>query len=190
MGLRAMGRYENTPGSMGVAPETWPAAAEIPHALDRATLVMFAHPRCPCTRASLADLTRIMAQTHGQLSADVVFLKPETSGSDWDDTDVRRCAAQIPGVTVATDLAGMEARRFGAETSGHTLLFAADGRRLFVGGITASRGHEGANVGENAIVALVNHQAAARASARVFGCSLFKPGRAAQATACLTSEGK
>lgn len=67
---------------------------------------------------------------------------------------------------------GVEARRFGAETSGHTLLFGADGHLLFSGGITASRGHSGDNDGENAIVALLNHQIPALTRTLVFGCSL------------------
>jgi len=48
--------------------------------------------------------------------------------------------------------------RFGAETSGHTLLFDSGGRLLLSGGITDSRGHAGDNAGENAIVALINRQ--------------------------------
>ena len=73
---------------------------------------------------------------------------------------------------VVFDPDGVEARRFGAETSGHTLLFGADGRLLFSGGITASRGHAGDNAGESAIVALVNNQTPTRTQTLVFGCSL------------------
>jgi hypothetical protein len=43
---------------------------------------------------------------------------------------------------------------------------------LFSGGITESRGHAGANAGENAIVSLVNTHAAERTKTFVFGCSL------------------
>ena len=39
-----------------------------------------------------------------------------------------RSAAAIPGVKVLSDVHGVEATRFGAETSGHTLLFDRDGR--------------------------------------------------------------
>jgi hypothetical protein len=73
---------------------------------------------------------------------------------------------------VIFDPDGVEARRFGAETSGHTLLFAGDGRLLFSGGITASRGHAGDNAGESVIVALVNNQTPALTRTLVFGCSL------------------
>jgi hypothetical protein len=183
-GLRAVANYENTPGEVGVTPALWPAASRIPKATDRATLVMFAHPRCPCTGASMAELAQIMAQVQGKVSAYVVFLKPANSGPDWDDTDLRHSAAHIPGVTVVTDVNGTEARRFGAETSGHTLVFGIDGRRLFDGGITASRGHAGDNLGQSAIVALLNNHAAGRVQTHVFGCSLIESRQMANKTQC------
>jgi hypothetical protein len=184
LGLRTVAKYENAPGKAGTVPEWWPAASRVPRAGDRATLVMFAHPHCPCTRASMAELAQIMAQVQGKVSAHVLFLKPENSGSDWDDTDLRRSAAQIPDVAVATDVDGTEARRFGAETSGHTLLFDVDGRRLFDGGITASRGHAGDNIGHSAIVSLVNKHTTGCAQAHVYGCSLVDPKQMANKTLC------
>ncbi len=134
---------------------------------------MLAHPRCPCTRASIGELARITAQVQGRVSAYVLFLKPPASGSDWEDTDLRQTAATIPGVTVLSDVDGAEAHRFGAETSGHTLLFDTDGQLLFSGGITQLRGHAGDNAGESAVLSLVETHTAERAQTFVFGCSLF-----------------
>jgi hypothetical protein len=115
-----------------------------------------------------------------------LFLKPTSSGSDWEDTELRRSASAIPGVTVLSDVDGAEARRFGAETSGHTILFDANGRLLFSGGITESRGHAGSNFGENAVLSLINNQpiAGATGSAPVFGCPLIN-----RAAACPTLKG-
>jgi hypothetical protein len=114
----------------------------------------------------------MMARMQGKVDAYVLFLKPRQSGTDWEDTDLRRSAAAIPSVTVLSDVDGVEARRFGAETSGHTLLFNRDGRLLFSGGITEFRGHAGDNAGERAIESLVNGQVAARTATSVFGCAL------------------
>jgi hypothetical protein len=146
---------------------------------------MLAHPRCPCTRASMSELAKIMARLQGKVRAYVLFLKPQDSGADWDDTDLRRSASEIPGVTVLSDLDGAEARRFGAETSGHTLLFDPGGQLLFSGGITESRGHAGGNDGESAIVSLVNNHSADRAKTFVFGCSLFDHGQKKRDSQCL-----
>jgi hypothetical protein len=83
-----------------------------------------------------------------------------------------KTAAGIQGVTVVRDVDGVEAQRFGAQTSGHTLLFDSHGERLFSGGITGSRGHEGGNGVETAIVRLVNGGRADQNSSFVFGCPL------------------
>jgi len=136
--------------------------------------VMVAHPHCPCTTASVGELAKIMTQLQGRIAAYVLFVKPKATGRDWEDTDLRRSAEAIPGVKVVFDPDGQEASRFGAETSGHTFLFGVDGRLLFSGGITASRGHAGLNLGESSIVALLNKQIPIRTETLVFGCSLAR----------------
>jgi hypothetical protein len=173
LGLGALLNYESAPGREGSVPSRWPVDSKIQLAANDQTLVMLAHPRCPCTRASVSELAQIMARVQGKVHAYVLFLKPQNSGPDWDDTDLRRSAARIPGVTVLSDRDGAEARRFGAETSGHTFLFDHDGRLLFSGGITQSRGHAGDNAGESAIVSLANARTSGRAKTFVFGCSLL-----------------
>lgn len=174
-GLRVLLRYESTPGRIGAVGGSWPATSAISQTGLKPTLVMLAHPHCPCTRASIGELAQIMADTQGKLDAYVLFTKPTGAGGDWDDTELRRSAASIPGVRVATDADGSDAGRFGAKTSGHTLLFGRDGALLFSGGITASRGHAGRNAGESAIIAAVNGKRSDRAQTPVFGCSLVTP---------------
>lgn len=183
-GMRVLFHYENAPGSVGTISETWPAA-QIERATDRPTLVMLAHPHCPCTAASIGELAQIMARLEGRVGAYVVFVRPKGAASDWENTDLRRRAEAIPGVKVICDRDGAEARRFGAETSGHTQLFGADGRLLFSGGITASRGHAGYNAGESAIVALVNNQAPVRTQTVVFGCLLAQREETQRPALCL-----
>jgi hypothetical protein len=120
---------------------------------------------------------KIIGRARGKVRAYVVFLKPKYSGADWEDTDLRRDVAEIPGVTIVADVDGAEANRFGAETSGHTLLYDSGGRLLFTGGITDSRGHSGDNAGESAILALINNQSPAAGSTSVFGCALVDHAR-------------
>jgi hypothetical protein len=171
-GARALFKYETTPGRSDPVASSWPAASIVPQPADKATLVMLAHPRCPCTRASVAELAKIMAHVSGKANAYVLFVEPANAGADWDDTDLRRSAAAIPGVTVLTDENGIEAARFGAQTSGHTLVFDREGKLLFSGGITATRGHVGDNAGENAVLAALRQQTPDRVRTAVYGCSL------------------
>jgi len=62
---------------------------------------------------------------------------------------------------------------FRIETSGDLVLYDADGRLLFHGGITSARGHSGDNLGRSAIQALLWKEPAQTASTSSFGCPLF-----------------
>ena len=173
-GTIAMTRYANSPGAAGEAPVSWPSGSQIPFDATRPTLVMFAHPHCPCTRASLGELAVLLARFPRRVNAHVVFLKPEDTDTNWDKTDLWRTAASIPGVTVWKDQAGAEARRFHSQTSGQTLLYGSDGVLQFQGGITLSRGHAGDNPGRSALQELLRQGHSNLVKTPVFGCSLFE----------------
>jgi hypothetical protein len=173
VGLLVLWNYENTPGVAAQPPLRWPADSRIQRAPDGATLVILVHPHCPCTRATIGELALLMAHTQGRLTAYVLFLKPAGFSDDWEKTDLWQSAVDIPGVNAIVDDGGTEARRFHAATSGQTILYDADGRLLFSGGITASRGHSGDNAGRSAIVSLVNAGSAEQEETFVFGCPLF-----------------
>ena len=171
--------YQNTSGRAGTAPEHWPAAAQITLDSKRDTLVMFAHPLCPCTRASIEELNRLLARHRGQVTPHVIFMQPESFTPNQVQGGLWHSAAAIPEVAVHTDTNGVQAKLFGAETSGYVLLYDAQGRLLFRGGITGSRGHAGDNAGEDAIGTLLAGQAAQTQQTPVYGCSLLSPERAA-----------
>jgi hypothetical protein len=183
-GARAMFKYETTPGSLGFVSSNWPTASIVPRQTDKPTLLMLAHPHCPCTRASIGELAQVMAHAVGKVNAFVLFVKPPGAGADWDDTDLRRSAAAIPGVAVLTDENGTEAARFGAQTSGHTLVFDRAGTLVFSGGITGSRGHTGGNAGESAVLAALSGDTVARTRTPVFGCVLQKRNSATEQVLC------
>ena len=172
-GLTVLWNYENAPGVPATPPEHWPAGSGLRHVPGVATLVMLLHPRCPCSRASLEELDRLMAHLPGVLIVHVLFVKPPGVPEDWEQTDLWRRAATIPGVSLTRDDGGEEARRFDAATSGQTVVYDGDERLLFSGGITAARGHEGDNAGRTAILSLLATGAAERRSTPVFGCSLL-----------------
>jgi hypothetical protein len=171
--LALIAKYANDPGRPGAIPHQWPAQSLIALDTDRPTLIMFVHPYCPCTRASLGELDSLMARCRGQFNAHVVFVKPAGLGEFQAKSDLWRRASAIPGVTVHSDSSGSETRLFHPETSGQTVLYDRDGRLLFQGGITISRGHAGDNPGRSALVALLNHQLVNEVETPVFGCSLF-----------------
>ncbi len=172
-GLSALWRYENAPGPASIPPTDWPSESRIKRASDRATLIMLSHPHCPCTRASIEELNKLMAQAQGRVVAYVLFLKPTDTSTDWEKTDLWQTAARIPGVKVVADDNGIEASHFNAVTSGQTALYDVDGHLLFSGGITSARGHSGDNAGRSAIVSLLTAGDADRTATAVFGCPLY-----------------
>jgi hypothetical protein len=142
-------------------------------AADRPTLVFLAHPQCSCTTASLGELAEALARATTLPKTYVVFLKPSSMPEGWEKTALWTDAHALPGTTVIRDEDGREAERFGSVTSGQTLLYDADGRLIFSGGITSARGHAGDNAGRAAIVDLLNQSPASTAMTNVYGCSLF-----------------
>ncbi len=168
-----MATYTNSAGQAGSPPLNWPGTTRIPRDKSRPNLIMFVHPRCPCSRASVGELALLMAHCQGSVNAYVIFFKPAKSTEDWALTDLWRAATVIPGVTVLQDDAGFEARQFRTETSGDTVLYSAGGHLLFHGGLTISRGHSGDNAGRSALQILLHDQSPQETQTPVFGCSLF-----------------
>lgn len=174
-GLQKIQVYSTTPGAAAVAPSSWPGSAMLAPKAGQPTLVMFIHPQCSCTRASLAELQSILDQAQGSLSAWVVVLKPSGMPEEWTRSSTWESARQIAGVTVVEDFEGTEADRFGASTSGDTVLYDAQGRLQFHGGITAARGHVGNNTGRERVVSLINTGDADSHTHEVYGCGLHDP---------------
>lgn len=150
----------------------WPKVQEVGLDSQKDTLLMFVHPRCPCTRASINELNRIMARANGDLVAHALFVLPHSLPQSWAETGKWFTARSIPGVTVQTDLDGKLASAFGAKTSGYVVLYNSRGQLLFQGGITSTRGHEGDNLGEDAILAYATGKDPGIHRTPVYGCLL------------------
>ena len=141
--------YMTTPGELAGAPARWPEHSTLPRV--GTTVVMFVSLDCPCSRASLVELAKVHAAARTLVVAEHV---PDDPRFTW-----------------VADPDGVEAARFGAQTSGFTVVYDAAGALRFAGGITGARGHEGDNVGrarlEQAIAGRI-----AGATHAVFGCGL------------------
>lgn len=174
IGFSILSRYENSPGGSGAASIDWPAQSQLFHHTNHPTLILFAHPRCPCTKATIEELALLMACSPSPIDAHVIFFKPPGLVDDWAQTDLWRSAVRIPGVKVHLDEGNREAANFHVVTSGHALLYDAQGRLLFNGGITKARGQSGVNTGRAAIMDRLNgHSEQSYASTHIFGCSLL-----------------
>lgn len=180
------------PGQIGSVPGYWPADSHLKLARDADTAVIFLHPGCPCSMSTLTELSKIMWKCKSALQVQALIWQPDPStqgdsGSKISSVDTERLAdlAQtsrlvqyahsIPAMQVFVDSKGSEAKIFGAETSGCVMVYSRYGKLLFSGGITEARGHEGDNIGADAVVSAVrDSRKGTVTSTPVFGCSLVE----------------
>lgn len=172
-GFYALELYDRTPGTgagvIAQEPTVRPSAGQGRWALD-----IFIHPRCPCSRASLSELQALVRELPPDVAVRVLFVRPEGAAEGWERSSLWSQCREMDRVAVVIDVGGESARKAGATTSGHAVLFDATGRAAFRGGITAGRGRPGESVGRRAIRELVNGRPSLR-EAPVFGCPLSAP---------------
>ncbi len=168
-------RYKSAPGAEAGTAAAWPRAtggAGVVRSATRPTLVVFIHPECPCSRATLRELRRLLDAVGDRVATEIVFVRPGSVQAGWERGENWDLAAALPGVSVHVDQDGATAAAFGVLTSGHTLLYDRDGRLRFSGGITAARGHEGDSAGQSMVADMLLRGRAGSAVTPVFGCAL------------------
>jgi hypothetical protein len=171
-GLYWLWAFSYKPGApVSNAPPTRPA--EFPASGGAPTLVVFVHPRCSCSEATIEELARIRTR-NSEVDIRVFVLAPAETPESWTRTALWEQAARIPGVQVASDPGGQIALRYGANTSGQALLYDSGGRLAFAGGLTASRGHYGDSDGSEAVLAVLGGMVPRQRTTPVYGCSLRK----------------
>lgn len=160
------------PGQPGEGTSTWPTESALPREAQVSTAVVFLDPRCGCSRATVAEVARLVHQLGSQTQWVAVVHGLSESTLQATSSLVYRSLIQIPNVTVYIDATGLERRRFGASVSGELLLYDIDGQLQFQGGVTPARGHEGESVGALAIKDWVQQGRAECTTSLVYGCQL------------------
>src|SRR5580700_757487 len=79
-GMRILTRFDQTPGAVGDVAPRWPVLTTIHGSPDRPHLLVFLHPFCPCSVATLAELAKIMVRLSRQGPAmpgmTILFVRP------------------------------------------------------------------------------------------------------------------
>jgi hypothetical protein len=165
--------YESRPGAIGAAPllnnsSTTAVRTSTPY------LIMFAHPHCPCTRASLEELQQLLAD-FPDLKATVYFYKPSSFEKGWEKTELWRKSLDNSRLQAIVDIDGRMAKLFNASTSGEVLVYDRNDKLMFSGGITAARGHVGDNFGVDAIADMLRNpeKETIPKVTPVFGCAIL-----------------
>jgi hypothetical protein len=149
------------------------------------------HPRCSCSRATLAELQEAAAGFKAPYNAVLLIAQPKGADASWQNASLYREAQRALHAQIVLDEDGRMAERFGALTSGDVRFFSAEAansnRTLrFAGGVTGSRGMTGQNAGILALQRAFAEETQGRvagspARTPVFGCGLFTPASPTQA---------
>ena len=185
--------YENQPGPSAVAAEKWPDAASLELDSARWNLVVFLHPQCPCSQATLTELAVLQSRVTQRLRTSLVFYKPAGMAAGWEKSRILDQAAAMPDVSIVWDEGDRERQKFGAATSGQVLLFEGSGRLCYQGGITRARGQTGDNSGRATIERLVRGEAVSVtqqpvSQQPVFGCPLVDESDLSATRRCLSDD--
>jgi hypothetical protein len=165
--------FEFTPARRSGVSETWPQAADYQRGA-RGTLVVFLHPQCPCSRATLSQLDRLrLAASEHDVTFHAIFSgDPEM---EQEPSSLVKSARGLTGVATHLDSQSASARSFGALTSGEAYLYDAAGNLVYHGGLTPSRGHEGSCPSLDFLNGWLRDKPTSTApalSGPVFGCEL------------------
>jgi len=177
VGLAYLWKYQARPCDKGRAPVAWPADATVLPVPEKFNLVLSLHPHCPCSNATAEELDKLLAHTGSSMHVQVLLYAPtgtqnEQSIEQWTQSSLTAAVRNFPHTTITVDPDGKLAEKFGALTSGDAQLFSPDGRLLFHGGVTESRGHSGDSAGSNAILQYVNGGGSSISETPVFGCAI------------------
>lgn len=170
--LWAIDAYKATPGGAGATPPRDPERPGEARQFDCPRLMLFLHPQCPCSQASLTEFMEVVRGA-GPVSAEVLFVLPPGVPRGWEQSSLHSAALRLDRIHIRDDAGGVRARKYGAQTSGHVVLYDAQGKLLFSGGITRSRGHAGDNAGRRTLQEALSGQAIAERQFPVFGCPLL-----------------
>jgi hypothetical protein len=171
-GIHHLSKYESTPGAATTSAEVWPINAPAKNPAGH-TLAVFLHPECPCSKATVANLDKLLAKADGKLKAYAFAVLPDGAPQEWKSSELLAHVREMKNVHLIEDQDAHFAKLFNAATSGHAALYDADGKRIFSGGITAGRGHDGPNAGAAQIEAILLGKKADSSQTPVFGCALF-----------------
>ena len=164
-------RYSFAPGPAATVPHLIPPGLAWPEPTTRAGLFLTLHPRCPCSRATVRELAKILSRAPHLSDVTVLMYKPAKEADSWPDGDLLEECRRM-NCRILPDADGRLAASLGVSRQAVSCFTMRRGKLRFRGGITSARGHEGDNAGERAIIEILRGYPHSYNSLPVFGCSL------------------
>ena len=175
-GLLWMTAFSMSPGLEADPLLERPAQSMVFFSEDVPTLVLFLHPRCPCTQPTMGALKKLISRKHDMVVQPVFYL-PGTMEDSWARADYWDRVIALGAHQPMIDVDGAFAKKFHVTTSGHAILFSVDGSVLYSGGITGGRVHEGDNMGLTKLNRVLDGVPVEDPRFPVYGCSIVKKER-------------
>ncbi|CAD73292.1 MAG TPA: RedB [Rhodopirellula baltica] len=182
VGMTQLVSYSSQPGDVGQS-----VPMLLPHSLssvqsfedaNQTTVLVFYHPHCPCTRATIRCMERMIASFTSQPTIIAYAFVPSGETDHWIESETTDKLRSFGNVSIVADHNAKACRQFDVATSGHVLVY-NDSKLSFSGGITPSRGHEGNCDSGVAFLHSVNGESEDRREWPVFGCAIVVPSEGA-----------
>jgi hypothetical protein len=164
-------RYSFASGKNMTAPRSIPPSLAPLASSTRAQLFVALHPHCPCSRATVHELAKILTRAANVSDVTVLLFKPANQPESWSESPLVKDCRQM-NCRILSDPDGRLAASLGSLTSGTVALYDRSGQLRYQGGITASRGHEGDNGGETAVIEILRGKRDSYRSLPAFGCPI------------------
>jgi hypothetical protein len=171
-GLALFSIDQSRQGTRGTIPARWPGASRIHRAAGQPTLLVFLHPNCPCSIATVHSLQRSLRALRPEARPKTVFVVRPAVRDDWRARQLLATAAETPNGSFFQDDGEKEIARFGADVSGHLLLYGPAGALLFDGGVTPERGQEAESMASDRFQQVLTGMPRSPVRTAVFGCGL------------------
>src|ERR1041385_5316895 len=79
--------FDSTAGEAAQAPAYWASDTHLSRNPSLPTLLLSIHPQCPCSRATLSELARLMTNCQGKVHTVVLVVRPAGVAAGWERTD-------------------------------------------------------------------------------------------------------
>ncbi len=135
-------------------------------------VVMAVHPKCPCTRSTLAELERLLGTESTTTRCVFLVSMPSEMPMSWLDSGTTKLAMGIPNARIVVDVDAKRAQRLGLKNSGEILIVQPDGTVSFSGGITSGRTCSQENPGSVAVASLFRGDSIHAITTPTFGCPI------------------
>lgn len=136
---KAMLIFQFTPGKMGKVFNDFPQKSKLVLDQTLPTLILFLHPKCTCSKASVEEIKIIKSSIKKEFKLIAVVQTASLKLTD-ELEKLKEELSTLPHSTIVNDSYSFETNLFSVKTSGQIYIYSSFGELIYTGGSTSSRG--------------------------------------------------